>query len=147
LDCRDKEKGGNIMQKTIAKAVCVFTLVFFVMSLTGAASPNTCKTDAKNDSFTLNYCNLNKHFNVLVNDNGCNLKVTPAGNINTAKGGIVKMSSSGIFYYTKPVACSEKIDSFTYTVVGKDKMTDTATVTVKLKCTSCSNCPKGNCPG
>jgi hypothetical protein len=131
------------MRKTMFKTICVFTLVFFVMSMTGAACSNSCKTktDAKADTFTVNlkkcpkttYC-----FNVLKNDKGCNLKVT-AGTIKTAKGGKVTMQSNGKFCYTKPTNCGCSCnDSFKYTVKGKNG-SDSATVTLKLKCPSCSS--------
>ena len=135
------------MRKTIFKTICVFTLVFFVLSMTGAACGNSCKTktDAINDSYSLKlrtcpntaYCfNYNT---VLKNDKGCNLKVT-AGTIKTALGGIVTMKSNGAFCYKAPAkCCSGKgtcTDSFKYCVTGSNGK-DCATVTMKLTCPNC----------
>jgi hypothetical protein len=125
------------MQRTLFKTICVFTLVFFVMSMTGAAACNTscnkCKTDAINDVFN---CKCKSCcYNVLSNDKGCNLKVTTTGTIKTALGGTVKMYSNGKFCYTKPASCCKSCtDSFKYCVKGKDGKTDCATVTIKVKC-------------
>ena len=132
------------MRKTMFKTICVFTLVFFVMSMTGAAaSSNSCKTktDAKNDTFTCNCKSKSCCYDVLKNDKGCNLKVTTIGCFTTAKGGKVCMQSNGKFCYTKPASCSKSCtDSFKYCVIGKDGKTDCATVTLKVKCSSCSSC-------
>jgi hypothetical protein len=144
------------MRKTMLKTISVFTLVFFVMSMTGAAaSSNSCKTktDAINDSYSLNlkkcpntsYCF--KYNTVLKNDKGCNLKVTTTGTIKTALGGTVTMQSNGAFCYKAPAqCCSGKgtcTDSFKYCVKGTDGKTDCATVTMKLTCPACCNC--ANC--
>jgi hypothetical protein len=127
------------MQKTIFKTICVFTLVFFVMSMTGAAASNIAcsksKTDARDDTFSCNCKSKSCCYNVLKNDNGSNLKVTTTGCFTTAKGGNVCMQSSGKFCYTKPESCSKSCtDSFKYCVKGKDGKTDCATVTIKVKC-------------
>jgi hypothetical protein len=130
------------MRKTMFKTICVFTLVFFVMSMTGAASTCTTKTDAKNDVFTCNCksCSKTCSGNVLSNDKGCNLKVTSAGCFTTAKGGKVCMQSNGKFTYTKPASCTKSCtDSFKYCVKGKNG-SDCATVTIKISCSSCSSC-------
>lgn len=135
------------------KILCIFTLVFFVMSVTGAAACNKtsgtcskCKTDAINDAFSLKPSQTSKTFNVLANDKGCGLKVTTTGYITTAKGGKVMMDSKGKFSYVKPVACSNKSDSFTYKAVNKYGVSDTAKVTLNFKCSSscskCTNCSK-----
>jgi hypothetical protein len=131
------------MRKTMFKTICVFTLVFFVMSMTGAASTCTTKTDAKNDVFTCN-CKTCKtgtcSGNVLSNDKGCNLKVTPKC-FTTAKGGKVCIQSNGKFTYTKSASCTKSCtDSFTYCVKGGDGKTDCATVKINVKCSSCSSC-------
>ena len=108
------------MRKTMFKTICVITLVFFVMSMTGAAACSSCykckvKTDAVNDKFTLNcksksYCN-----NVLKNDKGCNLKVAKPGCFNTKLGGKICIQSNGKFCYTKPAKCTKaSTDSFVY---------------------------------
>ena len=48
------------MQKNFIKAVCIFTLVFFVVSMTAAACPyanaNPTKTAAKEKTFTAKSC-------------------------------------------------------------------------------------------
>jgi len=71
------------MQRTIFKTICIFTLVFFVMSMTGAAACDiTCsksKTDARDDTFTCNCKSKSCCYNVLKNDKGSNLKVTTTG--------------------------------------------------------------------
>lgn len=135
------------MRNTIFKTLCVFTLVFFVMSMTGAAASNSCKTktDAKNDTFSCN-CKKSCCFNVLKNDKGCNLQVTnvngvavPKGGvcITTANGGKVCMNSNGGFCYTKPASCTKSCtDSFKYCVKGKYG-SDCATVKIKVACSSC----------
>lgn len=134
------------MQKNIFKAICIFTLVFFVMSMTGAACGNNCKTktDAVKDTFTVNlkkcpntvYC-----YNVLKNDKGCGLKVTSVGTFTTTKGGKVCMYSNGKFCYKAPSkCCSGKCsctDTFTYKIKGTDGKVDSAKVTLKLKCPTC----------
>lgn len=138
------------MRNTIFKTICVFTLVFFVMSMTGAAvSSNSCKTktDAKNDTFSCNCKSKSCCYNVLKNDKGCELKVTsvngvavPKGGacITTAKGGKVCVKSNGTFCYTKPASCTKSCtDSVKYCVKGADGKTDCATVTIKVKCSSC----------
>ncbi len=129
------------MQRSIFKTICVFTLVFFVMSMTGAAaaniecSKNKCKTDARDDAFTCNCKSKSCCYNVLSNDKGCNLKVTSTGCFTTAKGGKVCMQSNGKFCYTKPSSCTKSCtDSFKYCVKGSDGKTDCATVTIKIKC-------------
>jgi hypothetical protein len=131
--------GGYIMQRTIFKTICIFTLVFFVMSMTGAAASNTAcsktKTDAINDTFTCNCKSKSCCYNVLSNDKGSNLKVTSTGCFTTKLGGKVCMQSNGKFCYTKPASCSKSCtDSFKYCVKGKDGKTDCATVTIKVRC-------------
>jgi len=131
------------MRKTMFKTICVFTLVFFVMSMTGAAASSSCKktTDAKNDVFTCNCKAKSCCFNVLSNDVGCKLKVTSTGCFATAKGGKVCMQSNGKFCYTKPASCTKSCtDSFTYCVKGGDGKTDCATVKINVKCSGCSTC-------
>jgi len=128
------------MQRTVFKTICAFTLVFFVMSMTGAAavdaSCNKAKTDARDDVFT---CCKSKSccYNVLKNDKGYSLKVTTTGAITTEKGGTVTMQSNGKFCYTKPAKCCSCKDSFKYTIKGKDGKSDTARVTLNLKCGKC----------
>lgn len=131
----------------LMKVLCIFTLAFFVMSVTGAAacsnSSSTCskKTYAVDDVFNISPSQTSKAFNVLANDKGCGLKVVTTGYITTAKGGKVLMKSNGAFSYVKPVACSNKSDSFTYKEVNKYGVYDTAKVTMNFKCsTSCSKC-------
>ncbi|MGA9187551.1 MAG: hypothetical protein WB014_03070 [Methanosarcina sp.] len=131
------------MQRTIFKTICIFTLVFFVMSMTGAAVDNIAcsksKTDARDDTFTCK--SKSCCYNVLKNDKGSNLKVTTTGCFTTKQGGKVCMQSNGKFCYTKPASCSKSCtDSFKYCVKGKDGKTDCATVTIKVKCSSCSTC-------
>jgi hypothetical protein len=127
------------MQRSIFKTICIFTLVFFVMSMTGAAAYNTScsksKTDARDDTFTCNCKSKSCCYNVLNNDKGSNLKVTSTGCFTTKLGGKVCMQSNGKFCYTKPAKCSNSCtDSFKYCVKGKDGKTDCATVTIKVRC-------------
>ena len=138
------------MRKTMFKTICIFTLVFAVMSMTGAASSCTTKTDAVNDAYSISLktCSHTSYcFNyatVLKNDKGCNLKVT-AGTIKTKLGGTVTMKSNGAFCYKAPAKCCSSCgtctDSFKYCVKGTNGA-DCATVTMKLKCpcSSCSSC-------
>jgi hypothetical protein len=129
------------MRRTIFKTICIFTLVFFVMSMTGAACSKTdakCKTDARDDKFNVDLCKKSNCFNVLKNDKGCGLKVVSTGYIKTAQGGKVMMEKNGKFCYVKPVSCSKNSDSFTYKVVNKNRQYDTAKVTLNFKCTDCS---------
>ncbi|WP_205793763.1 Ig-like domain-containing protein [Methanosarcina sp. MSH10X1] len=133
------------MRRTMFKAICVFTLVFFVMSMTGAAACSSCskcktKTDARDDTFTCN--SKSCCYNVLKNDKGCSLKVTsPTKCITTKMGGKVCMQSNGKFCYTKPAKCSKSFtDSFKYCVKSTDGKTDCATVKINVKCNSCSKC-------
>ncbi|MGB9133472.1 MAG: Ig-like domain-containing protein [Methanosarcina sp.] len=151
------------MQKTIMKTLCIFTLVFFVMSMTGAAacssgscssnscssssSCGACKTVAKADKF--NFSPSKKCGNVLSNDNGCGLKVKTTGSLKTAKGAKVSMKSNGYFcYYPSCSRTGTITDSFTYKVVNKYGKSGTAKVTINYKCSSCSSgtCSSGTCP-
>ena len=84
------------MRRTIFKTICIFTLVFFVMSMTGAAACSNgscsktnakCKTDARDDKFTCNCNSKSCCYNVLKNDKGCNLKVTSPTKCITTKHG------------------------------------------------------------
>ncbi|KKG07404.1 Ig-like domain-containing protein [Methanosarcina sp. 2.H.A.1B.4] len=130
------------------KVLCIFTLVFFVLSMTGAAcssssSTSKYKTDAISDTYKVPASQTSKTFNVLANDKGSGLKVVTTGYITTAKGGKVLMKSNGAFSYVKPVACSKKSDSFTYKAVNRYGAYDTAKVTLNFKCsTSCSSCTR-----
>ncbi|HET8686341.1 MAG TPA: hypothetical protein VFM18_06715 [Methanosarcina sp.] len=138
------------MTRTIFKTICIFTLVFFVMSMTGAAAaPKNCKTDARDDKFTCNCKSKSCCYNVLKNDKGCNLKVTSTGCFTTKLGGKVCMQSNGKFCYTKPASCTKSCtDSFKYCVKGTDGKTDCATVKINVKCNSCSKCTSicAKCP-
>jgi len=135
------------MQKNMFKTICVFTLVFFVMSMTGAAAcGDSCKTktNAINDSysFKLKSCPNTKYClgTVLKNDKGCNLKVTST-KVTTKLGGTVTMESNGKFCYKAPAKCcagkSPCTDTFKYCVKGKDGKTDCATVKLKITCANC----------
>jgi hypothetical protein len=121
--------GGIMMHKNIFKALGVFTLALFVMSMTGAAVKCTpCKANA--DTFSLS---LSKDYgNVLKNDVGSGIKI--AGMSKTANGGKVTMYSKGDFYY-KPASSSRTTvrDSFTYTIVNKCGQKSTAKVIINYK--------------
>jgi thiol-disulfide isomerase/thioredoxin len=122
--------GGIIMQnKTMFKTLSVFTLVLFVMSLSGAAATSTiCK--ANTDIF--NFSPSKYSGNVLSNDKGTGIKVVSVSK--TTNGGKVTMKSNGIFTY-KP-ASSSKItiqDRFTYTIIDKFRQNNSAKVTINYK--------------
>ena len=136
------------MRKIMLKTICIFTLVFFVLSMTGAACNNNCKTDAINDSYSISlkscpntvYCF--KYTTLLNNDKGCDLKVTTTGTYKTTLGGKVTVYSDGKFCYKASAACCSKkcctcTDTFTYKIKGNDGKTDCAKVTLKLKCPTC----------
>lgn len=117
------------MQKTVTKAIGIFTLVLFVMSVTGAAA--TC-TPAKayNDNF--NFSPSKYSGNVLSNDKGTGIKVASISR--TTNGGKVTMNSNGIFSY-KPASSSKTTiqDSFTYRIVNKCGQYSSAKVTINYK--------------
>lgn len=117
------------MQKTMTKAIGIFTLVLFVMSVTGAAA--TC-TPAKayNDNF--NFSPSKYSGNVLSNDKGTGIKVVSVSR--TTNGGKVTMKSNGIFSY-KPASSSKTTiqDSFTYRIVNKCGQYSSAKVTINYK--------------
>ncbi|AKB51904.1 hypothetical protein MSBRW_2651 [Methanosarcina barkeri str. Wiesmoor] len=154
------------MRKIMLKTICIFTLVFLVLSMTGAAAcsnscntktdtintacSNSCntKTDAINDCYSFNlkkcphtaYCF--RYDTLLKNDKGCNLKVTTTGTYKTKLGGQVTIYSDGKFCYKASSTCCSKkcctcTDTFTYKIKGKDGKTDCATATLKLKCPTC----------
>lgn len=118
------------MQKKMTKAIGVFTLVLFVLSITGAAATcNLCK--AKADTF--NFSPTLKCGNVLKNDSGNGLKVMSVSK--TAKGDKVTMKSNGSFCY-KPASCSKTTvqDSFTYKIKNNYGKYSTAKVTINCRC-------------
>jgi hypothetical protein len=128
------------MQKNMIKAIGVFTLVLFVLSMTGAAA--TCKPCKANpDQFA--FSKYKTCGNVLKNDVGVKKEVITTGTITTSKGGTVTMDKNGNFCY-KPASCSSKTniikDSFKYTIkcscpkTCNCKQPSTATVTINYKC-------------
>lgn len=125
------------MRKIMFKTICVLTLVFFVMSITGTACDNVvskkCITNARGDIFACKSKSKSNCYQVLENDKGCNLTVTSAGCSPTRHGGKVCMQSNGNFCYTKPANCGSDIDSFKYCVKGADKKTDCTDVKINNK--------------
>lgn len=118
--------------KTMYKAICVFTLVFFVMSMTGAAvavEGHHKSPTAVDDRFVY-HGNKPKYNNVLNNDIGRDLKVQSVGVIKTTNGGKVRMYSDGYFIILKK-PCGN-CASFTYTVREDNKWGKTDTGCVKL---------------
>ena len=119
------------MHKNIFKAIGIFTLAFFVVSMTGAAATCTpCKANA--DKFNLS---PSKNYgNVLSNDIGNGIKII--GTPKATNGGKVTMYSKGDFYY-KPASSTKTTisDSFTYTIVNKCGQKSTAKVTINYKYT------------
>ncbi len=119
------------MQKNMIKVIGVFTLVFFVLSMAGAADVCTlCK--AKADSYKMTtslHCG-----NVLKNDQGTGMKVVSMSKCTS--GGKVTMKSNGAFCY-KPASCSATgtvTDSFTYKIKNKCGQTSAARVRITYKC-------------
>lgn len=119
------------MQKKMTKAIGVFTLVLFVLSVTGAAATcSVCK--AKPDTF--NFKPTMKSGNVLKNDTGKGLKVISRSSC--TNGGTVSMNSNGTFTY-KAKSCAKSgtvRDSFTYKIKNSCGQTSTARVTINYKC-------------
>jgi hypothetical protein len=122
-----------MMQKKMIKAIGVFTLVLFVMSMTGAAAATCTACTAKADSFKLSPSL--KCGNVLKNDiKGTGTKVVSMSKCTS--GGIVTMKSNGAFCY-KPKSCSATgtiRDSFTYKIKNSCGKTSIARVTIYYKC-------------
>jgi thioredoxin 1 len=117
------------MQKTMTRTIGIFTLVLFVMSVTGAAA--TC-TPAKayNDNF--NFSPSKYSGNVLSNDKGTSIKVVNVSK--TSKSGKVTMKSNGVFSYSPASSSKTTIqDSFTYRIVNKCGQYSSAKVTINYK--------------
>ena len=83
-----------MQKKTMFKSLSIFTLVLFVMSMTGAAA--TC-TLIKANTDTFNFNPSLKSGNVLKNDKGSGLKVVSISKC--SNGGKVTMKSNGSFSY------------------------------------------------
>jgi len=120
------------MQKNMLKALGIFTLVLFVMSMTGAAATcSLCKANADTFKFSPSL----KSGKVLSNDKGSGLKVVSISK--TTKGGKVSMKSNGQFSY-KPASCAKAgtsiKDSFTYKIKNNCGKSSTARVTIYYKC-------------
>jgi hypothetical protein len=103
------------MQKNMFKALCVFTLALFVMSMTGAAAGTCTLCKARADTF--NFSHSMQSGNVLKNDGGSGLIVVKVWK--TTNGGKVTMKSNGVFSYMR-ASCSKTPtiikDSFTYQI-------------------------------
>lgn len=128
------------MQKNMIKAIGVFTLVLFVLSMTGAAAATCTPCKANPDHFA--FSKYKTCANVLKNDVGVNKEVITTGTITTSKGAKVTMDKKGNFCY-KPASCSKTgiiKDSFKYTIkcscpkTCNCKQPSTATVTIDYKC-------------
>lgn len=122
-----------MMQKKMIKAIGVFTLVLFVLSMTGAAAATCTACTAKADSFSLS---ASKNCgNVLNNDiKGTGTKVVSMSKC--TNGGKVTLKSNGAFCY-KPKVCSKTgtiRDTFTYKIKNSCGKTSTARVTINYKC-------------
>ncbi len=119
------------MQKIMTKAIGIFTLVLFVLSMTGAAA--TC-TISKLNTDTFSFTPSKHCGNVLANDKGTGLKVASISKC--TNGGKVTMNSNGSFCY-KPASCSKTgtvKDSFVYKVKSSCGQYKTARVTIYYKC-------------
>jgi thioredoxin 1 len=117
------------MQKNMTKAIGVFTLLLYVLSMTGAAATcTTCK--ANPDTFSFSPSKYSG--NVLSNDKGTGIKVVSVSK--TTNGGKVTMKSNGIFSY-KPASSSKTTirDTFTYKIKSKCGQYSTAKVTINYK--------------
>jgi thioredoxin len=117
------------MQKNMTKAIGVFTLLLFVLSVTGAAATcTTCK--ANPDTFSFSPSKYSG--NVLSNDKGAGIKVASVSK--TTNGGKVTMKNNGIFTY-KPASSSKTTirDTFTYKIKDKCGKYSTAKVTINYK--------------
>jgi thiol-disulfide isomerase/thioredoxin len=114
------------MQKNIFKTLSIFTLVLFVMSVTGAAATTaSCKANADKFSFSPSKYSGN----VLYNDKGSGIKVVSTSK--TTNSGKVTMKSNGLFYYYPASSSKTTIpDSFTYTIADKYGKKSTAKVTI-----------------
>ena len=119
-----------MQKKTMLKSLSIFTLVFFVMSMTGAAA--TC-TLIKANTDTFNFNPSLKSGNVLKDDKGSGLKVVSVSKC--SNGGKVTMKSNGSFCY-KPASCSKTTvqDSFPYKVKNNCGKYSTAKVTINCRC-------------
>jgi thioredoxin 1 len=117
------------MQKKMTKAIGVFTLVLFVMSMTGAAA--TC-APCKANSDTFSFSPSKYSGNVLSNDKGTSIKVVSVSK--ATNGGKVTMKNNGIFSY-KPASSSKTTigDTFTYKIKDKCGKYSTAKVTINYK--------------
>ena len=119
------------MQKNMIKAIGVFTLVLFILSVTGAAA--SCSLiKANSDAFKMNPSQ--KCGNVLKNDKGTNIKVISMSKC--SNGGTVTMKSNGAFCY-KPAFCSKNgtiKDSFVYKIKSSCGQTSTARVNILYTC-------------
>ena len=117
------------MQKKMIKAIGVFTLVLFVMSMTGAAA--TC-APCKANPDTFSFSSSKYSGNVLSNDKGTSIKVASVSK--TTNGGKVTMKTNGIFTY-KPASSSKTTirDTFTYKIKDKCGKYSAAKVTINYK--------------
>jgi len=134
------------MQNAVYKTLCVFMLVLFVMSVTGAAatsSGSTSKPVANADTFNLSPSN--KCGNVLSNDKGNGLKIATTGYIKTARGTKVYLKTNGYacYYPASSFKTGTITDSFTYKIVDRYGKYSTAKVTIYYKYSSSSSTSSG----
>lgn len=119
------------MQKNMIKAIGVFTLVLFVLSVTGAAASSCSSCIAKPDSYSLTKTK-NMGSTVLKNDKGSNLKVV---SVTKCSKGTVSMRSNGAFTYkAKSCAKGTITDKFRYTIKNSCGKTSSAWVTIRYRC-------------
>ncbi len=133
------------MQNAMCKALGIFIIIFFVMSVTGAAATSSVsKPVAKADTFSLSPSKKCSG-NVLSNDKGSGLKIASTGYIKTAKGVKVYLKSNGYlcYYPSSSFKTGTITDSFTYKIVDKYKRYSTAKVTIYYKCSSSSSTNSG----
>jgi thioredoxin 1 len=121
--------GGIEMQKISTRAVGIFMLVFFVISMIGAAT--TC-TPSKANPDTFNFSPAKYSGNVLSNDKGSDIKVVSVSK--TTNGGKISIKSNGIFSY-KPASSSKTNikDTFIYKIKNKCGQYSSAKVTINYK--------------
>lgn len=117
------------MQNAISKTICIFTLAFLIMSVTGAAA-TTC-TPSKANADTFYFSSSNHCGNVLSNDKGTGIKAVSY--LKPTNGGKVTMYSNGYFCYTPASSSKTTVDSFTYRIINKCGQYSTAKVTINYK--------------
>ena len=138
------------MRKTEYKVLGTFMVVFFLVSVTGAAAAASGSNPvASADTFNLSPSQKCSSSSVLSNDKGTGLKIATTGYIKTSKGVKVYLKSNGYvcYYPASSFKTGTITDSFTYKIVDKYKRYSTAKVTIYYKCSSSSSTGSGTSTG